>query len=192
MATVVGEALLSAAVEALVGKISIEISEFYRSKNLDESLLKKLNVMLLSLHAFLNDAEEKQISNPAVKAWMDQLTQALFDADDLIDDIATEALRRKVEARFHQTVTAKKVLSSPFKWPYREINSKMQKLFERALCRESTQPSIGKRWSLAMFGVQHLQILLLMILLFVGEMMKNRILKSTCCQKMLLLIVAVK
>ncbi|KAL1332100.1 putative disease resistance RPP13-like protein 1 [Arachis hypogaea] len=132
MATVVGEALLSAAVEALVGKISTEISEFYRSKNLDESLLKKLNVTLLSLHAFLNDAEEKQISNPAVKAWMDQLTQALFDADDLIDDIATEALRRKVEARFHQTVTAKmrKVLSSPFKWPYREINSKMQKLFQ--------------------------------------------------------------
>ncbi|XLR06092.1 hypothetical protein S83_034030, partial [Arachis hypogaea] len=25
----------------------------------------------------------------------------------------------------------RKVLSSPFKWPYREINSKMQKLFER-------------------------------------------------------------
>ncbi|KAL1370551.1 putative disease resistance RPP13-like protein 1 isoform X1 [Arachis hypogaea] len=131
-AAIVGEALLSAAVEALVGKITTEISEFYRSKKLDESLLKKLNVTLLSLHAFLNDAEEKQISNPAVKLWMDELTQALFDADDLIDDIATEALRRKVEARYHQSATDKvrKVLSSAFKWSYREINSKMQKLFE--------------------------------------------------------------
>ncbi|XP_020992693.1 putative disease resistance RPP13-like protein 1 [Arachis duranensis] len=131
-AAIVGEALLSAAVEALVGKITTEISEFYRSKKLDESLLKKLNVTLLSLHAFLNDAEEKQISNPAVKLWMDELTQALFDADDFIDDIATEALRRKVEARYHQSATDKvrKVLSSAFKWSYREINSKMQKLFE--------------------------------------------------------------
>ncbi|XLS76755.1 hypothetical protein HN51_060980, partial [Arachis hypogaea] len=135
VAVVVGEALLSAAVEALVGKISTEISEFYRSKNLDESLLEKLKLTLLSLHAFLNDAEEKQISNAAVKAWMDELTQALFDADDFIDDIATDALRRKVEANYlhRQTVTAKvrKVLTSPFKQPYREINSEMQKLFER-------------------------------------------------------------
>ncbi|QHO18135.1 Putative disease resistance RPP13-like protein [Arachis hypogaea] len=63
---------------------------------------------------------------------MDELTQALFDADDVIDDIATEALRRKVEAR-HRTLPGKvrKVLTSPFKQPYREINSEMQKLFER-------------------------------------------------------------
>ncbi|KAL1332109.1 hypothetical protein AAHE18_11G004700 [Arachis hypogaea] len=131
-AAIVGEALLSAAVEALAEKITTEISEFYRSKKLDESLLKKLKVTLLSLDAFLNDAEEKQISKAPVKAWLDELTQALFDADDLIDDIATEALRRKVEARYHQSVAAKvrKVLSSTFKWPYREMNSQMQKLFE--------------------------------------------------------------
>ncbi|XP_057749241.1 putative disease resistance protein At3g14460 isoform X2 [Arachis stenosperma] len=132
-AAIVGEALLSAVVEALVGKISTEISEFYQSKKLDESLLEKLKLTLLSLHAFLDDAEEKQIKIASVKAWLDELTQVLFDADDLIDDIATEALRRKVEARYHQTVSSKvrKVFSSPFKWPYREINSKMQKLFER-------------------------------------------------------------
>ncbi|MED6199973.1 hypothetical protein PIB30_080860 [Stylosanthes scabra] len=133
-AAIVGEALLSAALQALVGKITTEISEFYGSKNLlDESLLEKLKLTLLSLHAFLDDAEEKQIKNASVKAWLDELTQALFDADDLIDDIATEALRRKVEARYHQTVKAKvrNVLSSPFKWPYRELNSKMQKMFER-------------------------------------------------------------
>ncbi|MED6217419.1 hypothetical protein PIB30_017479 [Stylosanthes scabra] len=134
-AAVVGEALLSFAVQTLVGKISTEISEFYRSKNLDESLLEKLKLTLLSLHAFLDDAEEKQIKNAAVKAWLDELTQALFDADDLIDDIATEALRSRVEANYHhrQTVTAKvrKALSSPFKRPYKEINSHMQKMFER-------------------------------------------------------------
>ncbi|KAL1332098.1 hypothetical protein AAHE18_11G003700 [Arachis hypogaea] len=131
-AAIVGEALLSAVVEALVGKISTEISEFYQSKKLDESLLEKLKLTLLSLHAFLDDAEEKQIKIASVKAWLDELTQALFDADDLIDDIATETLRRQVEARYHPVSSkVRKVLSSPFKWPYREINSKMQKLFER-------------------------------------------------------------
>ncbi|XP_025631047.1 putative disease resistance RPP13-like protein 1 isoform X3 [Arachis hypogaea] len=131
-AAIVGEALLSAVVEALVGKISTEISEFYQSKKLDESLLEKLKLTLLSLHAFLDDAEEKQIKIASVKAWLDELIQALFDADDLIDDIATEALRRQVEARYHPVSSkVRKVLSSPFKWPYREINSKMQKLFER-------------------------------------------------------------
>ncbi|KAL4342689.1 hypothetical protein AHAS_Ahas11G0003500 [Arachis hypogaea] len=99
-AAAVGEALLSAAVEAMIGKITTEISEFYGSKNLDESQLDKLESTMRILQAFLSDAEEKQIKNAAVKAWLDDLTQALFDADDLLDDVATEALRRKVEARY--------------------------------------------------------------------------------------------
>ncbi|XLT41944.1 hypothetical protein HN873_034548 [Arachis hypogaea] len=100
MATVLGEALLSAAVEAMIEKIKSEISEFYRSQNLDESLLEKLESPMRILQAFLSDAEEKQIKNTAVKAWLEELTQALYDADDLLDDVATEALRRKVESRY--------------------------------------------------------------------------------------------
>ncbi|RYR79100.1 hypothetical protein Ahy_A01g003967 [Arachis hypogaea] len=127
--------LLSAAVEAMIGKITTEISEFYRSKNLDESLLEKLESTMRILQAFLSDAEEKQIKNAAVKAWLDDLTQALFDADDLLDDVATEALRRKVEARYvprrSLAVKVRKVLCYPFKRPYGEINSQMQKLIER-------------------------------------------------------------
>ncbi|XP_057744965.1 putative disease resistance RPP13-like protein 1 [Arachis stenosperma] len=134
-AATVGEALLSAAVEAMIGKITTEISEFYRSKNLDESLLEELESTMRILQAFLSDAEEKQIKNAAVKAWLDDLTQALFDADDLLDDVATEALRRKVEARYvprrSLAVKVRKVLCYPFKRPYGEINSQMQKLTER-------------------------------------------------------------
>ncbi|KAL1332096.1 hypothetical protein AAHE18_11G003500 [Arachis hypogaea] len=124
-AAAVGEALLSAAVEAMIGKITPEISEFYRSKNLDESQLDKLESTMRILQAFLSDAEEKQIKNAAVKAWLDDLTQALFDADDLLDDVATEALRRKVEARYVPR------RSLAVKRPYGEINSQMQKLIER-------------------------------------------------------------
>ncbi|KAL1332103.1 putative disease resistance RPP13-like protein 1 [Arachis hypogaea] len=135
MATVLGEALLSAAVEAMIEKIKSEISEFYRSQNLDESLLEKLESPMRILQAFLSDAEEKQIKNTAVKAWLEELTQALYDADDLLDDVATEALRRKVESRYVPrrplAVKVRKVLCYPFKRPYGEMNSQMQKLTER-------------------------------------------------------------
>ena len=45
----VGEALLSASVELLFDKISSEISDFFRSKKLDVSLLEKLKCFLFKL-----------------------------------------------------------------------------------------------------------------------------------------------
>ncbi|MCH87863.1 CC-NBS-LRR resistance protein, partial [Trifolium medium] len=40
----------------------------------------------------------KQITNPAVKEWLNMLHDAVFEADHLFDEINTEALRCKVEA----------------------------------------------------------------------------------------------
>ncbi|MCI28143.1 disease resistance protein [Trifolium medium] len=85
-AAFVGEAFLSAFVEELLNKIiSHEFLDFFHTKDLDVSLLKKLKITLLSLQAVLNDAEEKQFTNSAVKQWLDELTRAVFDADDLLD-----------------------------------------------------------------------------------------------------------
>ncbi|KAJ1426958.1 Virus X resistance protein-like, coiled-coil domain [Sesbania bispinosa] len=135
MATIVAEALLSASVELLLDNIvSGEFVNFFRRKKLDVSLLDKLQTTLLTLQAVLNDAEEKQITNPAVKEWLDKLRDVVFEADDLFDEINTEVLRCKMEAKYQgQTVSAKvwNLLSSCFKQPYRMINSKMQTLFEK-------------------------------------------------------------
>ena len=134
-AALVGGALLSASVQVLLDKIiSREFLDFFQSRKLDVSLLGKLKMTLLSLQAVLNDAEEKQITNSAIKEWLDELTQAVFDADHLLDEINTEALRCKVKAKFQsQSFSAKvrKVLSSPFKRSYGMINSKIQTSFER-------------------------------------------------------------
>ena len=43
---------------------------------------------LLSADAVLIDEEEKQFTNPAVKKWLDELKDVVYDADDLLDEIA--------------------------------------------------------------------------------------------------------
>lgn len=116
MASIVAEAFLSAFVEVLLEKmISTKFVNFIRSKKLDISLLEKLKLTLLSLQAVLNDAEEKQITNPAVKQWLDNLRDVVFEADDLLDKINTEALRSKVNK-------VRNILSSNFKQSYGLVN----------------------------------------------------------------------
>ncbi|XP_058721539.1 putative disease resistance RPP13-like protein 1 [Vicia villosa] len=127
MAAIVGGALLAAAMEMLVKKIvSREFVALLRRTERDDELLEKLKITLLSLQSVLYDAEDKQITNPAVKEWLNRLQDAVFQVDDLFDEINTEALRHQVEAG-----QVLKKLSSPFKRFNKKINSKLTKLFKK-------------------------------------------------------------
>ncbi|KAH7862559.1 hypothetical protein Vadar_006459 [Vaccinium darrowii] len=75
MAAKVGEAFLGAAVGKLVDCLaSEEFINFFR--------------------------ENKQTTDSAVRRWLDELKDAVYHAEDLVDEIATMALRRKVEAEY--------------------------------------------------------------------------------------------
>ncbi|KAI8537745.1 hypothetical protein RHMOL_Rhmol09G0048600 [Rhododendron molle] len=86
-----GEALLGAAFGVLLDRLaSEEFINFFRGRKLDKSLLKKLEVTLLELNKGLNDVEDRQITDRAVKAWLDELKDAVYHAEDLVDEIATD------------------------------------------------------------------------------------------------------
>ncbi|RZB42389.1 putative disease resistance RPP13-like protein 1 [Glycine soja] len=105
----VGEALISASVEILTKRIaSREFRDFFSSRKLNISVLDEL-MKLLALNAVLNDAEEKQITDLAVKEWLEELKDAVLDAEDLLDEINTDALRCEVEDET-KTSTTKNIL----------------------------------------------------------------------------------
>ncbi|KAB1199596.1 putative disease resistance RPP13-like protein 1 [Morella rubra] len=103
----VGVALLSTVVKVVFDKLaSPDVADLIRGKKLTQGLLRKLKIAVLSVNAVLEDAEEKQLTKPFVKDWIDELKDALYDADDIMDAIATEAMRSKLVAEFH-TATGK-------------------------------------------------------------------------------------
>ncbi|KAJ6387903.1 hypothetical protein OIU77_026461 [Salix suchowensis] len=59
--------------------------------------LKKLKARMRSVSKLLSDAEEKQITDAAVKEWLDELKDAVYQADDFLDEIAYKSLRLNLE-----------------------------------------------------------------------------------------------
>ncbi|XP_030953084.1 putative disease resistance RPP13-like protein 1 isoform X2 [Quercus lobata] len=100
MATIVGEALLSESVNLLLDLASQEVVKFIRGRKVSDTLLTKLKTSCLALSKVLNDAEEREITDTNVREWVDELKDAVYHAEDLLDEIATEALRCQVEADF--------------------------------------------------------------------------------------------
>ncbi|KAF7824659.1 putative disease resistance RPP13-like protein 1 [Senna tora] len=134
-AELVGGALLSAFLQAAFDRLaSPDTLNFFRKRRLNETLLNKLNVMLLSINTVVDDAEQKQISNPNVKAWLDNVKDAVFDAEDVLDDIDYEATKRKVEAESQTTATTTSKVRTFFCASVssfeKEIETRMKKVLE--------------------------------------------------------------
>ncbi|GLT53010.1 hypothetical protein SLA2020_263100 [Shorea laevis] len=62
--------------------------------------LESLTNTVSTIKDVLLDAEEKQAAGDrAVTRWLGRLEDAMFDADDLLDAVSTEALRREIMTR---------------------------------------------------------------------------------------------
>ncbi|XP_030953076.1 putative disease resistance RPP13-like protein 1 isoform X1 [Quercus lobata] len=132
MATIVGEALLSESVNLLLDLASQEVVKFIRGRKVSDTLLTKLKTSCLALSKVLNDAEEREITDTNVREWVDELKDAVYHAEDLLDEIATEALRCQVEADFVAcTSKVRNFICTSFDQFGRKLESKIQEVVDK-------------------------------------------------------------
>ncbi|KAK4842409.1 hypothetical protein QYF36_021044 [Acer negundo] len=92
----IGEAIASAAIDVLFKKLaSTELLQFARRENI-YAVLKKWEKRLENIKAVLDDAEEKQLEKPEVKKWLSELKNLAYYVEDILDEFATEALKREL------------------------------------------------------------------------------------------------
>ncbi|CAL5381144.1 unnamed protein product [Camellia sinensis] len=87
---------VSPLLKAVINKLlSSDLINLPRQGGVDTSI-KKLKKSFEDINDVLADAEEKQISKEAVNKWLKELQHLAYDADDVLDEFATEALRKKL------------------------------------------------------------------------------------------------
>ncbi|KAM7530002.1 hypothetical protein LguiB_033412 [Lonicera macranthoides] len=79
-----------------------------------------------------------QVTNSAVKEWMQMLKDILFNIDEIVDDFATEALQRQVEV--HGNKLKEKL--SLFHYASRVFNASLVSEFWRYIVAENS-PGLG-------------------------------------------------
>ena len=144
-----GGALLSASLKVLLNRMdSPEVRTFLRGQKLSATLRRELKMKLLAVKAVLNDAEAKQITNSDVKDWMDELKDAVYDAEDLVDDITTEALRCKMESD-SQSQVRNIIFGEGIESRVEEITDTLEYLAQKKDVlglKEGVGENLSKRW----------------------------------------------
>ncbi|KAI7992217.1 putative disease resistance protein RGA3 [Camellia lanceoleosa] len=69
--------------------------------------LRMIENKISTLRNVLLDVQDRQITNLAVKDWLRRLKLVFYDAEDLLDEVATEALTRQVET--HKSMIKREV-----------------------------------------------------------------------------------
>ncbi|XP_047149435.1 putative disease resistance RPP13-like protein 1 [Vigna umbellata] len=101
-----GGALFGAVLQVLFDKLdSHQVLDFFRGRNLDDKLLKKLKRKLMDVNSVIDDAEQKQFSNSLVKEWVDEVRDVLYDAEDLLEQIHYEFFKSESEAELHASAS---------------------------------------------------------------------------------------
>jgi Leucine-rich repeat (LRR) protein len=89
--------LLSTLVKTVAGNLNSSVLKEIENAWGLRSELDNLRSTLSTIEAVLQDAEEKQWNDKPVRNWLGKLKDVAYDADDVLDEFATEALIRKVE-----------------------------------------------------------------------------------------------
>ncbi|GLT53955.1 hypothetical protein SLA2020_271890 [Shorea laevis] len=123
-----------------------EFVNFFQRQKLSDKLLWKLKTTFLTLNAVLEDAEELQVTKPVVKEWLDELKDTVYDAEHVLDEIATEALRSELDAEFQTTASKVRMSICAFRNSFaKKIEPKIKDLLERLETLAQQKDVIGLR-----------------------------------------------
>ncbi|XP_034899021.1 putative disease resistance protein RGA3 [Populus alba] len=90
------EAFAAEIAKSLLGKLgSFAVQEFRLAWGLEYDLAR-LEERLKAINAVLSDAEKQQSKNDRIRLWLHMLREVLYDAEDVLDEIECETLRREV------------------------------------------------------------------------------------------------
>ncbi|XP_021724251.1 putative disease resistance protein RGA3 [Chenopodium quinoa] len=90
--------------------------------------INKIADKLTAICAVLHDAENKQYSNEAMKVWLRDLKRVVYDIDDLLDEVAFDALQRRVnKGRFRRKLRYYLSSSNPFIFSF-HVSHKLREL----------------------------------------------------------------
>ncbi|KAF9625763.1 hypothetical protein IFM89_026903 [Coptis chinensis] len=87
------DAALSAFLQVVFQQLASPILEEFGLRRGVDKQLKKLTRILSRIQTVLSDAEQRQIREESVRIWLRDLKDVAYDADDLIDEMATEAFQ---------------------------------------------------------------------------------------------------
>ncbi|CAI0461780.1 unnamed protein product [Linum tenue] len=141
-----GGSVLAALFQVLFDRMaSSEVVDSVQGRRLTIALLKKLNSLMNSVNAVLDDAEEKQVSKPAVKMWLDELKDAVFEADDLFDEISYRALRARLESPSQNSIRQATHLFSSLNPLKRGMKWKLEDVLRRIEYLVKQKDALGLR-----------------------------------------------
>ena len=131
--------LLSALVSTAVGNLNASaLKEFGVAWGLGAEL-NNLKSTMSAIRSVVKYAEEKQWNNDVIRDWLGKLKDVAWDADNVLDEFATEALMRKVEREKGATSQVSRISSLPNRLIFRmKMASKLKNVRDRldAISRE--------------------------------------------------------
>ncbi|KAE8681857.1 hypothetical protein F3Y22_tig00111303pilonHSYRG00110 [Hibiscus syriacus] len=105
------------AVRLITKLSSIALSQIGQLWNFKDDL-DDLKRTIARIQAVLLDAEERSVTSNVVKVWLHELKDALYDAEDLLDDVQTEALRKDLMSGNKLTKEVRVFFSSSNQFAY--------------------------------------------------------------------------
>lgn len=95
----VGKAVPSAFIKTLFDMLASPQLLNFASPELVHADINKWKKTPSKIYVVLDDAEEKQMTNPLVDIWLGNLRDLAYDVEDFLDEFTTEALPRELKAK---------------------------------------------------------------------------------------------